>query len=259
MLPLARSPVEAKPVELTASQPTAIPVRPIVFSASLLLNALGWQQMGPSRGADGPRAADRAADTPTKAFANPSKGGSTRVRQDTPPSQSPPGSPSPSLDLAMPTASAQSALYTLTYDDGSPAPGPSQDFATAMFEQQAQFPKLDVPWILDYLAMQVILRGGAVKVGQLDDMLPEKKLAPYDITYACGNVSWITEKDYMIPLSLLKRYLWHLPSTIIPDRQEALELVKGNADASARHHDSLVRRGLKRHHQPRDAHPAAQA
>lgn len=53
-------------------------------------------------------------------------------------------------------------------------------------------------------------------------MLPEKKLAPYDVTYACGNVSWLNEKDYLIPLSLLKRYMWHMPSSIVPDRQEAL-------------------------------------
>ncbi len=112
------------------------------------------------------------------------------------------------------------------YDDGSPPPPPSQDFATAMWEQRDKFPKLEVPWQLDYLCNQVALRGGCVSAGQLDPILGERKLAPYDITYACGNLSWVSEKDYMIPLSLLKRYLWHLPSSTIPDRQEALERVK---------------------------------
>ncbi len=124
------------------------------------------------------------------------------------------------------SAPALNAPVLESYDDGSPPPPPSQDFATAMWEQRDKFPKLQVPWQLDYLCNQIALRGGGVSVGQFDPILPERKLAPYDITFACGNLSWVSEKDYLIPLSLLKRYLWHMPSATIPDRQEALDKVK---------------------------------
>jgi hypothetical protein len=133
------------------------------------------------------------------------------------PTPASPSSPSPT-----PPASSENAGY----DDGSIPPPYSQDFATAMFEQRELFPKLEVPWQLDYLCSMVALRGGCVSVGQFDGMLPEGRLAEFDITYGLGKLSWITEKDFMIPLSLLKRYLWHQASPIVPERQEALDAVK---------------------------------
>ncbi len=115
------------------------------------------------------------------------------------------GNSIPNISSPSPPPNNQSASPLDAYDDGSPAPPPSQDIATAMWEQAEKFPKLEVPWVLDYLAMQVLLRQAAGGGGSaFDAMLGEKKLAPYDITYAPGNVSWIIEKDPLIPLSLLK-------------------------------------------------------
>ena len=112
------------------------------------------------------------------------------------------------------------------YDDGSLPPPHTQDFASAMWQQRDLFPKLEIPWQLEYLCSMVALRGGCISEGQFDGMMPEGQLALYDDSYALGKLSWITAKDYKLPLSLLKRYFWHLASPTIPERQEALEAVK---------------------------------
>lgn len=70
---------------------------------------------------------------------------------------------SPSVPSVQPIAVSENQ-----YDDGSAPPNPSQDIASALWEQRERFPKLAVPWILEYLANQVALRGGGLSIGQFD-------------------------------------------------------------------------------------------